>query len=268
MNFDLVAERPWESPSFQTPPVLERARSMLNYWEKRMLYWVTLHAYEAEGLILDQGAFLGSSALCFAAALRNRGFASPLIHSYDLFRLGPFELQRHFPDDAPPGNVTRPMFEANLAGYRDLVEVHEGDILCQRWPGDPIEILFVDVAKTSRIWDHVVAEFFPSLIPERSLVVLQDYLFHESGAWHHAVMEKLAQHFEPFADTHANSVLFIYLGGLDGSVVAGARWDSIPPEERLALMDAAIARLDTDEKRSILARTRQSLADEASRSAA
>lgn len=235
---------------------------MLTYWEKRMLYWLTLHSYEAKGLILDQGAFLGGSTICFASGLRSRGFASPLIHSYDLFRLGPFELEHYFADNPPPGKVTRPLFDANLAGFHDLVEVHEGNLLNRRWPGDAIEILFVDVAKTAQLWDHVLEHFFPSLIPGESLVILQDYLFGRTGPWHQVVMEKLSDHFELVTDTDVNSVLFRYLGGLTGQKIDDAKWQRIPGEERLRLMDRAITRMDTDEKRALLAGPRQWVLDE------
>jgi hypothetical protein len=265
MNFDLVAQRPWESPSFQSPPVIDKVMAMLTYWEKRMLYWLALHAYEAEGFILDQGAFLGGSTICFAAGLRNRGFASPLIHSYDLFRLGPFEVARFFADGGPPGNVTRPLFDANVAGFRDLLVVHEGDLLHRRWSGDPIEILFVDVAKTAVLWDHVIAEFFPSLIPGTSLVILQDYLYGDTGPWHHVGMERLAPFFEMVADAGVNSVLFRYMGGLTREAVASAQWQSIPRDERVRLMDAAIARFDTEEKRAILSQPRQALLSDLAR---
>ncbi len=232
---------------------------MLTRDEKRMLYWASAFAYGAEGLILDQGAFLGGSTMCFAAALRRRGFARPLIHSYDLFRLGPFERETYFAEGEPPGGLTRPLYDANLGGFQDLICVHEGDILLEGWSGHEIEILFVDVAKTARIWDHLVGTFFPSLIPDRSLLVLQDYLFAGSGPWHHVVMEKLAGFFSPIGDTGINSALFEYHGGLSVADISAAAWDRIEPAEKVELMERVIDRADTDEKRAILAGPRAKL---------
>ena len=142
---------------------------MLTHDEKRMLYWAATHAYEVEGLILDQGAFLGGSAMCFAAALRNLGFSSQLIHSYDVFRLGSFEREYWFGPTGrggprPPGDITRPLYDANLRGFHDLICVHEGDILRESWRGDPIELLFVDIAKSSQIWDHILGHFSQVLL--------------------------------------------------------------------------------------------------------
>ena len=253
MNPERLRGNPWDDPAFSVPPVVERVPAMLTHQEKRMLYWAAANAYEVEGLILDQGAFLGGSSMCFAAALRNRGFASPLIHSYDRFRLGPFELERWFPGGGPPGNLTRPLYEANLRGFHDLIDVHEGDILCESWRGEAIEILFVDVAKSSQIWDHLVTTFFPSLLPGRSLLVLQDYLYGDTGPWHHVVMEKLAGHFSIIGDTGVNSVLFEYHGGLSPGVIEEAAWGRIDPGEKIDLMDKAVNRMDTEEKRALLA---------------
>jgi len=253
---------PWNDPTFSVPPVVERVPGMLTHDEKRMLYWSTAYAYEAEGLILDQGAFLGGSAICFAAALRNRGFGSQLIHSYDRFRLGPFERETWFAEGAPPGDITRPLYDANLRGFHDLICVHEGDILLQQWRGGAIELLFVDIAKTAQIWDHVVKTFFPSLIANRSLLVLQDYLYEQCGPWHHVVMEKLSDHFSIVGDTGVNSVLFEYHGRLTPGRIEKAAWGRIDPAEKLELMERAVERMDTREKRAILAGPRAMLRGE------
>jgi hypothetical protein len=254
MDAELLRGNPWDDPAFSVPPVVELVPSMLTHHEKRMLYWATTYAYEAQGLILDQGAFLGGSAMCFAAALRNRGFSSTLIHSYDRFRLGPFERERWFADgNRPPGDITRPLYDANLRGFHDLICVHEGDILCEDWRGEGVEILFVDIAKSARVWDHVVRTFFPSLLPGRSLLILQDYLYGTCGPWHHVVMEKLAGHFSIVGDTGVNSMIFQYHGGLGPGIIEAAAWDRIDPGEKIELMEKAVGRMDTEEKRTVLA---------------
>src|SRR5262249_14044753 len=117
-----------------------------------------------------------------------------------------------------------------------------------------------DVAKSPQIWDHLVKTFFPSLIPGRSLLVLQDYLYQGCGPWHHVVMEKLAAFFSPIGDTGLNSALFAYHGGLSEAAIAEAAWDRIDPAGKMELMEQAIDRADTEEKRAILAGPRASLA--------
>jgi hypothetical protein len=53
--------------------------------------------------------------------------------------------------------------------------VHEGDITEIGWSGAPIDILFLDVLKSWKINDAVLRDFFPSLVPGRSVIVHQDY---------------------------------------------------------------------------------------------
>lgn len=74
--------------------------------------------------------------------------------------------------------------------------MHEGDILNESWHCEPIEYLFVDIAKSYRVLDHLLLTFFPTLIPSRSLVVMQDYLWLTAGPWHHIVFEKLNGYFD------------------------------------------------------------------------
>ena len=76
------------------------------------------------------------------------------------------------------------------------VQVHKGDLLDIQWDGGaPIDVLFVDVAKSWALNDHVMSEFFPSLVAGRSFVIQQDYV-HEWLPWIHIAMELLADHFE------------------------------------------------------------------------
>ena len=221
--------------------------------EQRMLYYLAREHYSGAGALLDMGAFLGGSPVCFAAGLRDQGVSERVLHSFDLFRPGPFELERYFANTPPPDNSTRPIFDANLRDYFDLLVVHEGDLLHERWSSDqPIEILFVDSAKSFRTWDHIVREFFPALLAGRSLVILQDYLWGTTGPWHHVVMEFLASHFDYVIDTDRNSAVFRLTSPLSAGELEAAQWEQIPQDLRLELMQQAIDRMDADAKREVL----------------
>lgn len=223
-----------------------------------MLYYLTLEWYSGEGDIADMGAFLGGSTICFAAALRRRSFRRTVLHSYDRFFLTEFERARFFPDNAPPGLRTRGNFDYNLRNYLDLIVVHEGDVLGLPWDGGPIELLFVDIAKTYRVMDHILLSYFPALIPLRSLVVMQDYL-HNRLPWHHVVMEKLSSYFDYVVDTDINSVVFQPTKPTPTSVLQDCQWMAISPEERIELMDRAIDKLDTEAKQAFLQEARKTL---------
>jgi hypothetical protein len=260
---ELVARlrsKPWNSKDFAPPPEVFAVPGMLSDQERRMLYYLARHEFEAEGCIADMGTYLGGSTVCFAAALRERSFDRPSIHTYDLFKLGDFGAEiRYFPGDPPSDLRTRPVFEKHLHDYLDLIEVHEGDILAESWGGEPIEILFVDIAKSHRVFDHLLLTFFPALRPSRSLIIMQDYLWGTSGPWHHIVMEKLSPYCEYIVDTDVASAVFLLTQQIPRSVLEDCLYMRIPQDEKVELMDRAISKLDTPEKQQFLIDNRELL---------
>lgn len=259
-RFDVLRTRPWNEPGFDAPRWAKGVPGMLWDQEKRMLYWLAREWWSGRGCIADLGSFLGGSAACLAAGLPERG--RPIIHSYDLFRLGIFERSQsqYFPDGPPEGGHTRSLFESYLRDHLDRIVIHEGDILSFSAPG-PVEILFVDVAKSYRVMDHLLLNFFPALCPGTSLVILQDYLSPETGPWHHVVMERLANAFEYLVDCDRGSALFAVRADLTPPMLQGALWVNIPDDEKLSLMDRAIEKVGTEEKRELLQRNRALLVD-------
>lgn len=253
-----VRLRPWIDQTLAVPQQIFSVTSMLTHQERRMLFYLALRHYSGQGAILDMGAFLGGSTICLAAGLAQRAFSRPIIHSYDLFKLGPFELDRFFPEDPPEGHRTRHIFDENLKDYGDLLCVHEGDVLDYSWNEGPIELLFVDIAKSYRVFDHIVTTYFTALIPGRSLVILQDYIF-ASGPWHHVVMEKLNPYFAYLCDTDVNSALFLLERPIPRDVLEACRWEAISRPQKLELMDAAITRLDAEAKKKHVRGARQLL---------
>jgi hypothetical protein len=171
--------------------------SMLSHDERSLLYGLARDCFSGRGLIVDAGAFVGGSTLALASGLTaGRGSPPGTIHSYDRLSLDEYGKARYFSDvdELTVGSSLRPLFERNLAGHRDLVVLHEGDVLNETWSGSPIEILFIDIAKSWEINAHVVSEFFPSLVPGHSVVIQQD-LVHWAYPWCAIVMELLADHF-------------------------------------------------------------------------
>jgi len=180
------------------PERLCKVPSMLTFSERALLY--SLGRGLAPGAaIVDAGCFLGGSTVSFALGVSEQLVQPrPVIHSYDLF-LVDHSASTHYAaliGDRPIGSDLRPVFEqvvgADLLPY---VEVHGGDLTSHRWSGEPIDVLFVDVAKTWELNDHVMHEFFPALVPGRSVVVQQDYV-HEWLPWIHITMQLLDSCFE------------------------------------------------------------------------
>ena len=129
--------------------------------------------------------------------------------------------------------------------------MHAGDICEQQWSGGPIEILFVDVAKHWTVCDWVTWQFFPHLIPGKSLVVQQDYLYHHWVGWLHVTMELYADYFEYVCDTEVNSAVFLNTRPIPPSVLRRHSVESLTVDERCALMDRAASRFE-GRKRDLL----------------
>lgn len=224
--------------------------------ELRLLHHLGQEYYSGAGAIVEGGAFLGGSTVALADGvrrnrLRRRSNVKP-IHTFDRFEVE--EYTRHyFADGRPAGASFLDEFRRNIAPYDDLVEVHPGDIMNQRWSGEPIEILFVDVAKSPRLCDWVIWQFFGSLIPGRSLVIQQDYLYQENVAWLYVAMEVYADYFEYVCDTELNSVVFLHVRAIPPSALRPDTVERLSIEEQRTLMDRAAAKFSGRQREVMLA---------------
>jgi hypothetical protein len=172
-----LVRRPWRDVSL--PPDAVGIPTMLSKTERKLLYTLARDYASGEGAIVDAGCFLGGSTAALLAGVRDRGDAwtGPPVTSYDLFEVEQYTLPKFFADDPKmrAGDSFRPRFDANVSGFTVPHEVREGDIVELGWRGGPIDVLFLDVLKSVEINDAVLREFFPSLVPGRSVIVQQDY---------------------------------------------------------------------------------------------
>lgn len=199
---------------------------MLGLEERKLLYHLARDFYAGEGAVVELGAFCGASTCCLAAGLRDnpRG-ADYRLHSYDSFVASePYLVEfvrTQFGEALGIGQSFAAVFLRATTEFADLIEMHEGDLLEQTWPaGVPIEILFIDAAKTLALSAKVLTEFFPRLMPGRSLVVHQDF-YHPTAFYLPVVMDFLRDHFT------------IIEAGRDWSVVF--RLDSAIPQRKLEI---------------------------------
>lgn len=223
--------------------------SMLSDQERGLLYWLTSEYWSGTGRIIDAGCFQGGSTIALAAGVRSRGegYDRPPIVVYDRFVVEQYTLDQGFFAQLPnvrPGDDFRPLFDSNLSGMEDLLEVRSGDILKQRWGGEPIEIQFLDVLKGWSINDAVVREFWPWLIPGRSIVVQQDYQY-GGYPWLAITMEKFSDHFERLDELPWSTVVYRLSTPLPDLTSTPLSAD-LPGREKLALMDRAVARETTE----------------------
>jgi hypothetical protein len=224
--------RPAESTTL--PPEVRQVKTMLSAQELELLYTLARDHYTGRGDIVGGGAFLGGSTLALGCGLRDNPAVADTrgrIHSYDLFRADGYVAR--FVPGYPIGTSTRPYYDRVIAGVADHVAVHEGDITTYPWPADrPIEILFIDVAKSWDTNDFLLHQFFPRLIPGVSTVIQQDYHW-PHVPWLSITMELLADH-------------VTYLGSMPWAT-AYYRWDRAlePGELPARLMDLGADRLRT-----------------------
>ncbi|HEX4684283.1 MAG TPA: class I SAM-dependent methyltransferase, partial [Gemmatimonadaceae bacterium] len=230
------------------PAACTKVPTMLLPDELRLLNFLAQDVYRGDGAIVDAGSFLGGSTVALAEGLRRNRHSSSTngkpIHSYDKFEVEEWTRGVYFTADVATGTSFRDRFERNIAPYADLVEVHAGDVREHPWDGGPIELLFIDVAKHWTVCDWVTWQFFPHLIPGRSLVIQQDYLYHHWVAWLHVTMELYAGYFEYVCDTEMNSAVFLYTKPIPPSVLRRDSVESLTVDERCVLMDRAAARFE------------------------
>jgi predicted O-methyltransferase YrrM len=202
--------RPWLAQNAQAGSY---ALGLLGLEERKLLYQLARHIYTGEGAVVELGAFCGASTCCLAAGLRdNPRAAGRRVHSYDRFiadepYLVDF-IRTQFGETIETGRSFAAIFRRATAEFADLIEVHAGDLLEQNWPAHaPIEILFVDVAKTLALSGKVVGEFFPHLTPGKSIVIHQDF-YHPTAFYLPVVMEFLSDHFTIIETGRDWSVVF------------------------------------------------------------
>jgi ubiquinone/menaquinone biosynthesis C-methylase UbiE len=226
--------------------------------ELRLLHHLGENYYSGAGVIVDAGSFLGGSTVALAAGLarnprRHRVGGTKPIHAFDRFEVEDWTRGQFFPESTAAGASFREQFERNIAPYADVVDVHAGDVRSHPWNGGPIEILFIDIAKNVDVCDWITTEFFPHLIPGRSLIVQQDYLYHHWVGWLHVTMEHFADYFEYVCDTEVNSAVFLNTKEIPRAMLGPHVVAELPLEEKVALMDRAASRFDGARREMILA---------------
>jgi hypothetical protein len=202
--------KPWLAPNAAAGSY---ALGMLGLEERKLLYQLARHCYTGEGEVVELGAFCGASTCCLAAGLRaNPRAAGRQIHSYDSFIANEQYLvdfiRSQFGEPARMGESFAAIFRRATSEFADLIKVHEGDLLEQTWPSQqPIEILFVDVAKTLALSGKVLTEFFVHLTPGKSIVIHQDF-YHPTAFYLPVVMDFLRDHFSIVETGRDWSVVF------------------------------------------------------------
>ncbi|MGL4236438.1 hypothetical protein [Tabrizicola sp.] len=227
---EIVAEfaaRPWAAVGDAEMAAGLAVPSMLTHEESQLYHWLGRRA-EGQGATVDLGAYAGGSAARLLSGLAVSG-QSYQVHSYDRFRSSRAFWARYMPEEPLPATDDAdllPLVRRHLAPWGDRVTLYPGDIGEMRWTGGPIEILSVDAAKGSAMADHIAAQFFPALVPGRSILVQQDYLM-SVQPWISAQMVALADHFVPLAKVAKVCVVFLCVKPVTEAALQAARTDTL-----------------------------------------
>lgn len=184
--------------------LLGNAPTMLSPGEQQMLHWLAREMPIDEGnCILDAGAFLGGSTVplasgsCLNSGLNNK---NSLIYTYDIFTAPHDGFSLGFIDNSKkPGDSVLDLFCKNVEKYLASLIIIAGDFLYSPPPPRNIDILFIDIAKTWEINDHLITKYFPLLVPGRSIVIQQDFN-DQSVPWVKLTMFHFQEYFEHLCD--------------------------------------------------------------------
>ena len=240
-----LRQSPWTPPA--VPESVASVPTMISPEERTLLYRLAAEQYDGNGAIIDAGCFLGGSTAAIVDGLRASGRNLPTkpVHTYDLFVVGQAEKSGYgqLLGEIPIGGSTLPRFHELMGDRLERIQVHAGDIREEAWSGEPVSILFVDIAKTWSINDHVNREFFPSLVPHESVLIQQDYV-HEWLPWIHIGMELLEDAFEFIGWAPYASAIFVPTRRITRDEIPSNLREELPDAEKLELFNRAAARFD------------------------
>ncbi len=240
---DLLRRR-WRD--VELPPDAVGIPTMLSKAERKLLYTLARDYAGGDAAIVDAGCFLGGSTAALLAGMgdRDERWMGPPLESYDLFCVDDYMVPKFFANDPllRLGDSFRARFDAHLARFNVPHVIHEGDITAIGWSGGPIDILFLDILKSWEINDAVLRDFFPSLVPGRSVIVHQDYGW-GGHQWIPITVELLGDALVLVDRMEWGSHVFFVQSELPSKVLQGGVRD-LELDEKIDLVERAIARSD------------------------
>ncbi len=217
------AARPWKAVPEADLGHAAQVPTMLTSEEQLFYHWLGRRV-QGGGATVDLGAYAGGSAARLLSGLALSGQAFH-VHSYDRFRSSRSIWARVMPDEPLPevdDADLLPVVRRHLAPWKAQVTLHIGDIGEKSWTGGPIEILSVDAAKGALLADHIAEQFYPALVPGRSILVQQDYLM-SVQPWLCAQMVRLRDSFLPLAHVPKVGLVFLPVAPMTKAALAAAK---------------------------------------------
>jgi len=238
---------------------------MLSREEQGYLFALTRSMWPCTGHVVEMGPWLGGSTACLAAGMaENPARGKWKLHTFDSFVWDDFMVRPGTPA-LHPGDSFESSFRENISPWRSIVDIHvarlpdeltsydrEADTIRRRvskqlpllsWRvGDPVDILFVDGAKSWTGMRFLLGQVAESLRPD-ARIVFQDYKYWASY-WVPATAELLSDHIEISNILRNNTVTFVVKKPIPASrIEAIPEWNTLDADQVLMWIDAASERL-------------------------
>lgn len=252
---------PWKNIDFDYPNV----PTMISAEERNYLYWLGSQFWRGRGHVVEIGPWLGGSTICLAAGMsKNSQNSSFNLHVYDNFIWREFMSQRcALPIEA--GESFQTYFEHNVRNYFNVITIHRQTLPADSVTRDkldasisikaneeipqlewgieePVEILFIDGAKSWDGFRHLLTNFCKFMEPGNNLIVCQDYKYW-GAYWIPLIMEYFSDKFKFVHNLPNNTVAFSLVSQIShdeihrlGSV------DNFDLDEGLGLLESASQR--------------------------
>lgn len=239
----------WREDARVAWPMKKLGHAQLGAAEGAMLYYLARDWASGRKPLVELGSFLGGSAsLTGAGLMANPGWdGQAKLHCFDIFKakygnMAEF-IQRRVDPAFQPGQSFRYLFDSQTAEAAAAIEVHQGDLTEARWDGPPIELLFIDIAKTPELNRVTLDRFLPALAPGPGLLVNQDF-HNPDNPWIHTSLGHLVEYFdivEPRAD---DSILLRLTRPIPPETLREAgRYEDLSNAEARARLDRLMAQL-------------------------
>jgi hypothetical protein len=173
--------------------------------------------YTGQGEIVELGCFLGSFSISLARGLKANSRIKNQenrIHAHDIFIWDESIAQmfeghevgaKHQLGDSFIGEYIE-----RISPYKEHIKIYQGDLTKMAWEGGEIEFLIVDAMKSWELTNSCIKNFFPYLIPGKSLLHHQDFSYYWT-TWIHLTMYRLREYFQPLYHVPEGSVIFKYI---------------------------------------------------------
>lgn len=241
--------------------------TMISKEEREYLYELTSNYWTGKGSIIEIGPWLGGSTYCLASGMKDsihNGHRKLLV--YDNF------IWRKFMGDRAnlkllEGDSFYNEFIKNIHEFKEYVVPFRASLpdevvindktaskrrqkefeikeLIKNCPKDPVEILFIDGAKSWTGMKYLLNEFYTYFIPNKTLLVCQDYKYW-GMYWVIMIMEMLSHKFEIKDILKSNTVSFILKDKIDNyDINSIPDFKQIDVQSGLDLINSAAKRLN------------------------